>query len=144
MCRHTITEKERQRESERQRIFKRKSFSRTLDEMAYIGERELIEPNSSRKTGHQVKDGIAIPQSKLWPIIVPVWKNCRDGMERSLRKEGPAIGPKCDPAQGESPRHNLLLRLWRTHKKGPIMTSLQKTQQAAERVRCKYLSPTNG
>jgi hypothetical protein len=27
--------------------------------------RELIEPTSSRKTGHQVRDGIAIPQSKL-------------------------------------------------------------------------------
>jgi hypothetical protein len=28
-------------------------------------ERELIEPNSSRKTGHQVRDGVAIPQSHL-------------------------------------------------------------------------------
>ncbi|KRY62166.1 hypothetical protein T4D_10807 [Trichinella pseudospiralis] len=26
-------------------------------------ERELIEPTSSRKTGHQVRDGVAIPQS---------------------------------------------------------------------------------
>ena len=31
----------------------------------------------------------------------------------------------------------LLLRLWNTHKKGPIMTILQKTQQEAERVRGK-------
>ena len=31
-----------------------------LDEMPYIGERELIEPTSSRKTGHQVRDGVAI------------------------------------------------------------------------------------
>jgi hypothetical protein len=29
-------------------------------------------------------------------------------------------------------------------KKGPIMAALQKTQQAAERVRCRYLHPTNG
>jgi hypothetical protein len=28
-------------------------------------ERELIEPTSSRKTGHQVREGVAIPQSKL-------------------------------------------------------------------------------
>jgi hypothetical protein len=28
-------------------------------------ERELIEPNSSRKAGHQVRDGVAMPQSKL-------------------------------------------------------------------------------
>jgi hypothetical protein len=38
----------------------------------------------------------------------------------------------------------LLLRLWSTHKKGPIMTAFQKTQQAAERVRGRYLYPTNG
>jgi hypothetical protein len=37
----------------------------TLDEMPYIGEREIIEPTSSRKTGHEVRDGFAIPQSKL-------------------------------------------------------------------------------
>jgi hypothetical protein len=27
---------------------------------------------------------------------------------------------------------------------GPIMTAPRKTQQAAERVRCRYLHPTNG
>jgi hypothetical protein len=41
---------------------------RTLDEMPYVGERELIQPTSSRNTGHQVREGVAIPQS----IIVPV------------------------------------------------------------------------
>ena len=38
----------------------------------------------------------------------------------------------------------LLLRLWSTHKKGPVMTVLQKTQQAAERVRYRYLHSING
>jgi hypothetical protein len=33
-----------------------------IDEMPYSGERELVEPTSSRKTG----------KSKLCPIIVPV------------------------------------------------------------------------
>jgi hypothetical protein len=28
--------------------------------------------------------------------------------------------------------------------RGPIMNSLRKIQQAAERVRCRYLYPTNG
>jgi hypothetical protein len=41
-------------------------------------ESELIESNHSRKTGHQVKDVVDIPQSHLWPIIVPVWKNWKD------------------------------------------------------------------
>ena len=46
--------------------------------------------------------------------------------------------------KGMSQVMTLLLRLWSAYKKGPIMTALQKTQQAAERVRCSYLNPTNG
>jgi hypothetical protein len=30
----------------------------------------------------------------------------------------------------------LLLRLWRAHQKGPIMTALRKIQQEAKKVRC--------
>jgi hypothetical protein len=37
----------------------------------------------------------------------------------------------------------ILLRLWCAYKKGPIMTDLLKTQKGIERVRCKYLHPTN-
>jgi hypothetical protein len=37
----------------------------TLDEMPYIGEWQLVKPTSSRKIGHQVRDGVAIPHSKL-------------------------------------------------------------------------------
>jgi hypothetical protein len=33
--------------------------------MLYIRKRELVELTSSRKTGHQLRDGVAIPQSKL-------------------------------------------------------------------------------
>jgi hypothetical protein len=36
------------------------SKGRTLGEMPFIGERELVEPTSSRKTGHQMRDGVAI------------------------------------------------------------------------------------
>ena len=35
-------------------------------------EREFMEPTSRREMGHQVRDGVAIPQSHLEPIIVPV------------------------------------------------------------------------
>jgi hypothetical protein len=83
-----------------------------------------------------MREGVAIPQSKLSPIIVLVSKNCRDG---SGGKEGPVTGPKWDPSQGEVP---LLPRSAR--KKRPSMTAPQKTQQAAERVRGRYLHPTNG
>jgi hypothetical protein len=37
----------------------------TLDEMPDSRERELIEATSSRKTGHQVRNGVPIPQSQL-------------------------------------------------------------------------------
>jgi hypothetical protein len=47
--------------------------------MPYSSEKELLEPTSNRETGHWVRDGVAIPQSKFWPIIVPVWKNYSDG-----------------------------------------------------------------
>ena len=56
-------------------------------------------------------------------------------MERTLRKRRFSNRPLRDPAQGVVPRLKLLLRLWGTHKKGPSMTTLQNTQQAAERVR---------
>jgi hypothetical protein len=73
--------------------------------MPYIGEREFVDPISSRRTGHQVRDGVAIPQSKLWPIIVPVWKNSRDGNgEEPEEKKVQWQAQKWDPAQGETPR----------------------------------------
>jgi hypothetical protein len=37
----------------------------TLDEMPDSRERELIKPPSCRKTGHQVREGVANPRSKL-------------------------------------------------------------------------------
>ena len=37
----------------------------TLDELPLSREREFIKPTSSRKTGHQVRDGVGMPQSHL-------------------------------------------------------------------------------
>jgi hypothetical protein len=37
----------------------------TFDEMPENRDKELIESTSSRKTGHQVRDRVAIPQSHL-------------------------------------------------------------------------------
>jgi hypothetical protein len=36
----------------------------TLNEMPNSGEREIVEPIYNRKSRHQVRNGVAIPQSK--------------------------------------------------------------------------------
>ena len=48
------------------------SKGETLDEMLDSREMELTEANSSRMTGHQVRDGVSTTQSHLSPIIVHV------------------------------------------------------------------------
>jgi hypothetical protein len=54
-------------------------------------------------------------------------------------------GPKWDPAQREVPRSDTISEAMEcSQKKGPCMTALQMTRQAAERVICRYLHPTNG
>ena len=40
-------------------------IGRTFDEMPDSRERKLIELTSSRETGHQLRDGVAIPWSHL-------------------------------------------------------------------------------
>jgi hypothetical protein len=64
-------------------------------------------------------------------------------VESSLRKRRSSNKPKVSSREGPQGL-TLLLRLWSAYKKEPIMTVSRKTQQAAERVRCRYLYPTNG
>jgi hypothetical protein len=88
-------------------------------EMPDNRERDLIEPTSRRKTGHQVRDGVAIPQPHLWLIIASVRKNYRDGKWRGAwGKEGPAIVPKWDPAQVEVPRPDTITEAMECSQKG--------------------------
>jgi hypothetical protein len=86
----------------------------------------------------------ATPQSQLWPIIVPVWKNYRDGNGEELEEK--KVQPQVQSGiqlKGRSQGLTLLLRLWSIHQKRSIMNALWKTQQTAARVRCRYLYPTN-
>jgi hypothetical protein len=96
-------------------------------------ERDLIEPTSSRKIG------------LLWSTIVPVWKYYSDWNGKELEeKKIQGYAQNGIQLKGRSQGLILLLRLWSAHKKGPIMIALLKIQKAAERVRCRYLHPTNG
>ena len=121
------------------------SKGETWNKMPDSKERELIEPTPSRKTGHKVRAGVAIPRSQLWPIIFPAWKKYRDGDGEELEAKKVQWQDQSGiQLKGRSQGLTPLLRLWSAHKKAPIMTTLWKTQQAAERVRCRCLHPTSG
>jgi hypothetical protein len=63
--------------------------------------------------------------------------NCRD--EKGEEPEEKKVLPQAQSGiqlNRRSQSLTLLLKLWSTHKKIPIMTALQKTQRAAVRVRC--------
>jgi hypothetical protein len=68
----------------------------TLDEIPYTGERELVEPTSSRKTGHQVRDGLPSHSQNPDLQFFLSKRTARMQMERSLRKEGPGEAPRPD------------------------------------------------
>jgi hypothetical protein len=72
--------------------------------MPYSKERELIEPTSSKKTGHQVRDEVAISQSHLWPIIVSVWRNYRDWNEEEPEEKKVQQQPKVGSSSRGGPK----------------------------------------
>jgi len=66
----------------------------TLDETPHSGERELVEPTYSRKTGHQMRDGLARPQSKPLTHNCPCMKELQGQNRRRHRGKGvPGTGP---------------------------------------------------
>jgi hypothetical protein len=79
--------------------------------MPYSREREFVELISSRKTA---SSEVALPQ-----------KNYRDGNgEEPEEKEVQQEVQRGAQLKGRPQGLTLLLRLWSTHKKGPIMTAL--------------------
>jgi hypothetical protein len=77
-------------------------------------------------------------------LLLSFFQNYRDGNgkepeEKKVQWQTQSGIQLKGSSQGLTP----LLRLWSTHKKGPIMTALRKTQEAAERVRCTHLHPTH-
>jgi hypothetical protein len=113
--------------------------------LSWLKGRDIIEPTSKQEDRASNEGEGAIPQSQLWPIIVPVWKNYRNGNgEKSKENMVHQQAQSGIQLMGRFKGLKLLLRLWIAHKNGPSMTAFLKTQQEAESVRCRYLHPTNG
>ena len=86
----------------------------TLDEMSYSGERELVEPSFSKKTGHQVKDGVAIPQIKTLTQNCSSLKEMQDKNEATEEKKVQRQAQSRIQLKGRPQSLTLLLRLWST------------------------------
>ena len=84
------------------------------------------------------------PQSKLWPIIVPVWQNCRYGNGEEPEERRYSDRPKVGSSSRCGPRPDTITEAMEHLQKGTYHDCPPKIQQAAERVRCRYLYPING
>jgi hypothetical protein len=89
----------------------------TLDEMPDSRERELIELTSSRKTGHQMKEGR--PTHRHNSDHCSCLKELQGWKWRGAWGiEGPVTGPRWDPAQGEVPRPDTITEAMEHSHKG--------------------------
>jgi aminoglycoside phosphotransferase len=65
-------------------------------------------------------------------------------MEKSLKKRRSSDRPKLGSSSRRTPRLDTHTDAMVYLQTAASMIALQKAQQAAERVRCRYLHPTNG
>jgi hypothetical protein len=113
----------------------------TKNGMPYIGEKESHRATSSKKTGHQVKDGIAITQSILCTIIVPSWKNCRDENEKVHEEKKVQWQSHVSKAQGEVSRLNSIMEAMEPSQKGTYHDCLPKDPTSSWKSQVQIFAP---
>ena len=76
----------------------------TLDEIPFIGNREIVEPTFSRKTGHQMREGGHLIVKTLTHNFVLARRTAGLKMERSWKKRMFSDGPKVESISRGGPK----------------------------------------
>jgi len=88
--------------------------------------------------------GLPLHSQKPWARIVPVWKNYRNKTGEEPEEKEVQWQAQIKIQLRGRPQGLILLRMLScAYGQESSVTALQKTQQASERIRCRYLHPTN-
>jgi hypothetical protein len=102
--------------------------------MPNSGERELVEPTSSRKTGHQVEGwGCHLTVKKSYPELFLSKRTAGTKMEKRLRARRSSDWPNWGIyLKARLQGLTLLLMLWCAYRQDHSIAVLRESQQAAD------------
>jgi hypothetical protein len=114
------------------------------DEMPNSGKKELVQSTSNRKTGHQVEGWGCHPTIKNSDRELFLSKRTAGKKtEKRLRERRSSDRPKLQPISWGDSKAWHYYWCYDVLRQEPSMAALWEAQQAAERVRCRYLHLTN-
>ena len=96
----------------------------------YSEDSKFVEPTSSRKTGHEVRNQVSIPQSRTLTLNCTCLKDLQGQKWRSTCGKGAlATGLNWQSAQGEVPRTDTITEAMEYSQNGPIMIALERSSK---------------